>query len=65
MIIFDANICTMKQITSRVPDDLYEDISLIAKEARHSLSITIETLLRQAVKERKRKRRGKNEENNS
>lgn len=54
----------MKQITSRIPDILYDEISNIADDLDRSVSYTISLLLQQAVKEKNRKRRG-NKENNT
>lgn len=47
----------MRQITVRVPEDLYQDLVEIKDRDQHSMDKAARILLQNAVKERKRKRR--------
>ncbi len=49
----------MKQITSRVEEDLFREIEQIANELDRSITYTIALLLQMGVKEKTRNRNGK------
>jgi hypothetical protein len=49
----------MKQITSRISDETFNELDQISISTERSISYTISVLLQQAIKERLRKRNGK------